>query len=111
MAKFILKELMGKRGVNVRNVSLWSGISPNTVSYIKNNKIHGIKLSTIQAICDTLDCSVEDIISTGKRKCYVCGGLFNDNELSEITVKSGQILNICDKCRNDSFKNVFPKLV
>ena len=62
MIKFRLKILLAMREMNQRQLCDITGIRPSTLSDMNNGKIKQIPLEVIDKICDTLDCSVGDLI-------------------------------------------------
>ena len=57
-----LDVMMAKRKMSLNELSEKVGITIANLSILKNNKAKAIKFSTLDAICKTLDCKVEDII-------------------------------------------------
>ena len=57
-----LDVMMAKRKVSLNELSEKVGITLANLSILKNNKAKAIRFSTLEAICQALDCSVEDII-------------------------------------------------
>lgn len=62
MIKINLDVIMAKRRMSLNELSERVGITPANLSILKNNKAKAIRFSTLDAICKTLDCTVEDII-------------------------------------------------
>ena len=54
--------MMAKRKVSLNELSEKVGITLANLSILKNNQAKAIRFSTLEAICQTLDCSVEDIM-------------------------------------------------
>lgn len=54
--------MMAKRKVSLNELSEKVGITLANLSILKNNKAKAIRFSTLEAICQALDCSVEDIM-------------------------------------------------
>ena len=54
--------IMAKRKMSLNELSEKVGITLANLSVLKNNKAKAIRFSTLEAICQALDCSVEDII-------------------------------------------------
>ena len=54
--------MMAKRKVSLNELSEKVGITLANLSILKNNKAKAIRFSTLEAICQALDCSVADII-------------------------------------------------
>ena len=54
--------MMAKRKMSLNELSEKVGITLANLSILKNNNAKAIRFSTLEAICQALDCSVEDII-------------------------------------------------
>lgn len=61
-----LDVMMAKRKMSLNELSSKVGISLANLSILKNNKAKAIRFSTLDAICQALDCSVEDILEYRK---------------------------------------------
>ena len=57
-----LDVMMAKRKISAGELAERIEITPANLSILKNNKAKAIRFSTLEAICQALDCSVEDII-------------------------------------------------
>ena len=57
-----LDVMMAKRKMSLNELSEKVGITLANLSILKNNKAKAIRFSTLEAICQALDCSVSDII-------------------------------------------------
>ncbi len=57
-----LDVMMAKRKMSLNELSEKVGITLANLSILKNNKAKAIRFSTLEAICQALDCSIEDII-------------------------------------------------
>ena len=57
-----LDVMMAKRKISLNELSERVGITLANLSVLKNNKAKAIRFSTLEAICEALDCNVEDII-------------------------------------------------
>ena len=64
MGKIILRldRVMADRKMSLNELSEKVGITVANLSILKNNKAKAIRFSTLDAICKTLQCNVEDII-------------------------------------------------
>lgn len=65
MAKKIVLELdvmMAKRHMSLNELAEKVGITNVNLSKIKNNKINAIRFSTLEGICQALDCEPGDIL-------------------------------------------------
>jgi len=61
-----LDVMMAKRKIGLIELSEKVGITPANLSILKNNKAKAIRFSTLDAICNALDCKVEDILEYRK---------------------------------------------
>lgn len=57
-----LDVMMAKRKMSLNELSERVGITLANLSILKNNKAKAIRFSTLEAICQVLDCSVADIM-------------------------------------------------
>ncbi len=57
-----LDVMMAKRKMSLNELSDKVGITLANLSILKNNKAKAIRFSTLEAICQALDCAVADII-------------------------------------------------
>ena len=57
-----LDVMMAKRKMSLNELSEKVGITLAILSILKNNKAKAIRFSTLEAICDALDCQVSDIL-------------------------------------------------
>ena len=57
-----LDVMMAKRKMSLNELSDKVGITLANLSIIKNNKAKAIRFSTLDAICQALDCTVADIM-------------------------------------------------
>lgn len=57
-----LDVMMARRKMSLGELSDKVGITLANLSILKNNKAKAIRFSTLEAICQALDCSVADII-------------------------------------------------
>ena len=64
MGKIILEldVMMTKKHVSLNELADKVGISNVNLSKIKNNKVTAIRFSTLQGICEALDCEPGDIL-------------------------------------------------
>ena len=61
-----LDVMMAKRKMSLNELSERVGIALANLSILKNNKAKAIRFSTLDAICNALDCKVEDILEYRK---------------------------------------------
>lgn len=57
-----LDRMMSKRKISLNDLSAKVGIANVNLSKIKTGKISAIRFSTLNAICDVLDCQPGDIL-------------------------------------------------
>ena len=61
-----LAALMAKKRISLTELAEKIGITQANLSILKTGKGRAIRFSTLEAICDALDCGVEDIIEYKK---------------------------------------------
>ncbi len=61
-----LDVMMAKRGIGVSELAKEVGITMANISILKNNKAKAIRFSTLEKLCEVLDCQPGDIISYQK---------------------------------------------
>ncbi|MEE1061086.1 MAG: helix-turn-helix transcriptional regulator [Ruminococcus sp.] len=68
MGKIVLRldRMMVERKISLNELADKVGISNVNLSKIKNNKVTAIRFSTLEAICETLDCQPGDILEYEK---------------------------------------------
>ncbi|AOM39311.1 helix-turn-helix domain-containing protein [Xenorhabdus hominickii] len=57
-----LDVIMAKRKVKSKDLALAIGITEQNLSLLKTGKIKGVRFSTLNAICQYLDCQPGDIL-------------------------------------------------
>ena len=57
-----LDRMMAERKMNLKELAEKVGISYVNPSKIKTGKVQGVRFSTLEAICETLDCQPGDIL-------------------------------------------------
>lgn len=64
---------MAKRKISAGELAERVGITPANLSILKNNKAKAIRFSTLEALCEALDCQPGDILEydAGKMKIIV----------------------------------------
>ena len=62
MIQINLDVMMAKRKMSLNELSEKVGITLANLSILKNNKAKAIRFSTLEAICQALDCSISDIM-------------------------------------------------
>lgn len=58
--------LIAKRGISVTDLADQVGITMANISILKNNKAKAVRFSTLEKLCEVLDCQPGDIISYEK---------------------------------------------
>lgn len=68
MGKIILRldRVMADRKISLNDLSDKVGVSNVNLSKMKNGKISAIRFSTLEAICEALDCQPGDILEYQK---------------------------------------------
>jgi len=61
-----LDVMMAKRKISLNTLSERVGISVPNLSILKNNKCKAIRFSTLDALCEVLECQPQDIIEYRK---------------------------------------------
>ena len=54
--------IMAKRKISSGELAEKIGITPANLSILKNNKAKAIRFSTLEKICEVLDCQPKDIL-------------------------------------------------
>lgn len=57
-----LGHLLAERDMTLTQLSEIVGVSVTNLSLLKNNHVRAIRYSTLEAICDALDCQPGDIL-------------------------------------------------
>ena len=60
--RITLDVMLAKRKMSVTELAERVGITMANISILKNGKAKAIRLSTLEAICDALDCQPGDIL-------------------------------------------------
>lgn len=68
MIKSKLKVLLAMRDMNQKQLSEITGVRPQTITNIVNNKIKQIPVDALDSICEALDCGVGDIFEHHSNK-------------------------------------------
>ena len=61
-----LDVMMAKRKISAGELAERVGITPANLSILKNNKARAIRFSTLESICEALDCQPADILEDRK---------------------------------------------
>lgn len=62
MIKINLDVVMAQRKMSLNELSVRVGITLANLSILKNNKAKAIRFSTLDAICKSLDCGIDEIL-------------------------------------------------
>jgi phosphohistidine swiveling domain-containing protein/DNA-binding Xre family transcriptional regulator len=62
MIEIRLNNLLKKTGKNASEIAVETGINRNTINSLVNQKIDGIRFSTLEKLCQTYDLKITDII-------------------------------------------------
>ena len=64
---------MARRKISAGDLAERVGITPANLSILKNNKAKAIRFSTLEALCEALDCQPGDILEYegGKMKVVI----------------------------------------
>jgi len=57
-----LDVMLAKRRVRSNELARAIGITESNLSLLKSGKVRGVRFSTLEAICDYLDCQPSDIL-------------------------------------------------
>lgn len=57
-----LDVMLARRKVRSKALAKFVGITEQNISLLKSGKVKGIRFSTLEAICDYLDCQPGDIL-------------------------------------------------
>jgi putative transcriptional regulator len=81
-----LDVMLAKRKIKSRELARYVGISEQNLSLLKSGKVKGIRFSTLEKICERLDCQPGDILEwqpdAGDGK--VAAGPAQDDEVSDL---------------------------
>ena len=61
--------MLAKRKMSVTELSERVGITMANMSLLKNGKVKGIKFSTLEKICEILECQPGDILEYREKSC------------------------------------------
>lgn len=57
-----LDVMMAKRKISAGDLAATVGITPANLSILKNNKAKAVRFSTLEKLCEVLDCQPGDIL-------------------------------------------------
>jgi putative transcriptional regulator len=60
--RITLDEMLTKRGVTGKQLAKEIGLSETQMSLFRSGKVRGIRFSTLERLCDVLDCKPGDLI-------------------------------------------------
>ena len=63
-----LDELLEARGMTLARLSELVGVTVVNLSVLKNDRARAIRFSTLQAICEALDCEIGDLLVRRPRR-------------------------------------------
>lgn len=63
MIEINLDVMMAKRKISLKELSERVGITEANLSILKNNKAKAIRFSTLEALCQVLDCQPADLLA------------------------------------------------
>ena len=63
-----LDRMMADRKISLNELSEKDGVANVNLSKLKNGKVSAIRFSTLEAICDVLDCQPGDILEYKKQE-------------------------------------------
>ncbi len=66
--KVKLAVVLAEREISLKNLSLAVGISMTNLSLLKTGKAKAIRFSTLQALCEALDCQPGDILAYEEKR-------------------------------------------
>lgn len=61
MIKIFLSRILGEKRITQRKLAEMTGLRPNTISELYNERAKRIDFSTIERLCTALDCQVSDL--------------------------------------------------
>ena len=62
MIEINLDVMMAKRKISLKELSVRVGITEANLSILKNNKAKAIRFSTLEALCEVLECQPADLM-------------------------------------------------
>jgi putative transcriptional regulator len=63
MIEINLDVMMAKRKISLKELSERVGITEANLSILKNNKAKAIRFSTLEALCEALECQPADLMT------------------------------------------------
>lgn len=62
-----LDELLAARGMTLTRLAELAGVTVVNLSVLKNDRARAIRFSTLQAVCDVLECEVGELLVLRRR--------------------------------------------
>jgi putative transcriptional regulator len=62
-----LDELLAARGMTLTRLAELAGVTVVNLSVLKNDRARAIRFSTLQAVCEVLDCEVGELLVLRQR--------------------------------------------
>jgi putative transcriptional regulator len=62
-----LDELLAARGMTLTRLAELAGVTVVNLSVLKNDRARAIRFSTLQAVCEVLDCEVGELLVLRRR--------------------------------------------
>jgi len=62
MIRILLSTLLGARRWTQRDLSIATGIRPNTINYLYHEMADRVSLEQLDLICEALDCELGDLV-------------------------------------------------
>ena len=63
-----LDELLAARGMTLARLAELVGVSVVNLSVLKNDRARAIRFSTLQAVCEVLDCEIGDLLVLRRKR-------------------------------------------
>lgn len=63
-----LDELLAARGMTLTRLAELAGVTVVNLSVLKNDRARAIRFSTLQAVCEVLDCEVGELLVLRSRR-------------------------------------------
>lgn len=64
--KIKLSEMLKEKGIKSKELALAIGITEANLSILRSGKAKAVRFTTLDAICEALDCDVEDVLKYEK---------------------------------------------
>ena len=62
MIRILLSNILGERRMTQKQLSIMTGIRPNTIGELYHEMNSRVNLEHLDAICEALDCDLSDLI-------------------------------------------------